>query len=168
VRRRLDAGYAIAGGVGRNTVISVAAFHAMLHWKPRRADWRPEARAPKPIFFVERPASWLLQRAEARRFRQGRAFGARSSERMRRPLTGFFRLCQARCLKRGHSDEKESWSTSLLPQVRVHVGEGRCGEGTAPHGWERKTPALSAIAAKEGRRILPTTKSPENYLLVGI
>jgi len=34
--------------------------------EPRKADWRPKARAPKPNFFVECPASWLLQRAEAK------------------------------------------------------------------------------------------------------
>ena len=47
-------------------------------------------------------------------------------------LDRFFRLCQARCLKRGHSDEKESWSISLLLYARAHVGAGRCGEGTDP------------------------------------
>ena len=51
VRRSFAAGCAIAGGGGCDAGNASAAFHAHAPAKPRRADWRPEARAPKPNFF---------------------------------------------------------------------------------------------------------------------
>jgi len=54
------------------------------------------------------PASWLLQRAEA----EGSVKGGRLLPVHRsaaETLYRFFRLCHARCLKRGCSDEKEIW-----------------------------------------------------------
>ena len=78
------------------------------------------------------PASWLLQRAEAEGSVKGALFFSAFIEANAETLDGFFRLCQARCLKRGQLDEKESWSISLLLYARAHVGEGRCGEGTDP------------------------------------
>jgi hypothetical protein len=50
-------------------------------------------------------------------------------------LDGFFRLCQARCLKRGHLTKEENWSSSLLLYALTRVRDGRCGEGTAPLRW---------------------------------
>jgi hypothetical protein len=56
------------------------------------------------------PASWLFATAEAGRFGQGRAFGARSSKRNcnQETLDGFFPPRLDRCLKREHSNKKES------------------------------------------------------------
>jgi hypothetical protein len=51
VRRGLAAGCAILGSCGCNAGSVVAEFHDDASAKPRGADWRPEARAPKPNFF---------------------------------------------------------------------------------------------------------------------
>ena len=60
------------------------------------------------FFSLSAPASWLLQRAEA----EGSVKGGRLLPVYRsaaETLDRFFRLCQARCLKRGFSNEKEIW-----------------------------------------------------------
>ena len=46
-------------------------------------------------------------------------------------LDGFFRLCQARCLKRGHLTKEENWSSSLLHYACTHVGPGVAGQEQA-------------------------------------
>jgi hypothetical protein len=105
--------------------VLITTAMVLLPMKPRRADWRSEARALKPIFSLSAPASWLLQRAEA----GGSVKGGRSLAVHRsaaETLDGFFRLCQARCLKRGRSDEKEI-RLSFLIAVRSYALEGRAG-----------------------------------------
>jgi hypothetical protein len=81
VRRSLAAGCAIAGGGGCDAGSVAAEFHDDAPAKPRGADWRPEARAPKPIFSVECPRFMALATGRGGRFCQGRAFVARSSQR---------------------------------------------------------------------------------------
>ena len=104
----------------------------MLHWKPRRADLHPEARAPKPIFFVERPrfmapATSGGEKVPSRARVRCVFIGANAET-----LDGFFRLCQARCLKRGHLTKEENWSSSLLLYACAHVWAGRCRGGHRP------------------------------------
>ena len=95
----------------------IAAAMVVLLCCPRGADWRSEARAPKPNFFVECPRFMALATGGGGRFCQGRALVAvhRSAAET---LDRFFRLCQARCLKRGHSDEEENWLLSR-PHARI-------------------------------------------------
>ena len=68
---------------------------------------------PKPIFFVECSRFMALRNGRMRKVRSRARFYCvhRSAAET---LDGFFRLCQARGLKRGHSHEKEIWWNYLF------------------------------------------------------
>jgi hypothetical protein len=92
---------------------------------------------------------------------EGRAFGARSSERARRPLTGS--SASARTLPEAGAFEEERNSVHFLIAVRLYARQGRrCGQEQARMDGERKTLARSAVAAREGRSILPYDRDKED------
>ena len=94
---------------------------------------------PNQISFVECPRFMAL--CNGRR-REGSVKGARSVRVHRsaaETLDGFFRLCQARCLKRGHSTKKEIWSIFLIA-VRSCARKGRLFRALPSHwddGWRK-------------------------------
>ena len=90
---------------------------------------------PNQIFFVECPRFMALATGGGGKVRSRARVLCAFIAAQRRPLTGSSRLCQARCLKRGHLTKEEIWSTSLLLYACTHVRAGVAGQEQAPHGW---------------------------------
>ena len=111
---------------------------------------------PNQISFVECPASWLFQRAEA----EGSVKGARWVRVHRSECGDPLRVLPplpSPWPEAGHLTKEENWSSSLFLCACTLVGAGSCGEGKAPQrrggGRRRHDRRL-----EPGRRLPPSVE----------